>query len=64
MIIPELPLLVVPELNTSIPLAPPVGVALEPAFIVMIFKLPLVLALPSPLSIVKAPPVTSSLLPD
>jgi hypothetical protein len=59
MIIPELPLLVVPELNTSIPLVPAV-----PAFIVMIFKLPLEVALPSPLSIVKAPPVTSSLLPD
>jgi hypothetical protein len=38
---PELPLLVVPELNTSRPLMP-----LEPAFTVLIVMDPLLLALP------------------
>jgi hypothetical protein len=55
---PEFPELVVPELNTNIPLAP-----LAPLFMVMIFKLPLLVVLPSPLSMVNAPPVAASLLP-
>jgi hypothetical protein len=49
---PLLPLLAVPELKTSIPEAPFV-----PAFAVRILRLPLVVAVPSPLSTVKAPPV-------
>jgi hypothetical protein len=49
---PELPLLVVPELNTKAPLIP-----FAPAFTVPTVMAPLVVAVPAPLLIVTAPPV-------
>ena len=55
---PELPVFDVPELNTSIPLAPP-----APPFALRITTLPLLVCVPSPLISTSAPPVDIVLRP-
>jgi hypothetical protein len=56
---PVLPLLVLPELKTNIPLVP-----MSPAFMVLIVIMPLLVAVPSPLDKLKVPPVFTVLRPE
>jgi len=56
---PLLPLLVLPELNTSMPLLPAL-----PEFKLRIVTMPLEVAVPSPLLRLTAPPVSTVLLPE
>jgi len=58
-IAPLLPLLALPELNTRIPLEP-----VDPEFMLRIVTMPLVVAVPSPLLRLKAPPVNTVLRPE
>jgi hypothetical protein len=55
---PELPLLALPELNTNIPLLP-----IAPALALLIEIIPLLVAVPSPLDKLIAPPVSVVLRP-
>jgi hypothetical protein len=57
-IAPLLPLLALPELKTSMPLLPA-----SPAFVLRIVTMPLVVAVPSPLPKLTAPPVLTVLRP-
>jgi len=57
-IAPLFPLLALPELNTSIPLVP-----VFPAFMLRIETMPLLVAVPSPLDTLNAPPECTVLRP-
>jgi len=53
---PLFPALALPELNTSMPLTPE-----TPAFMLRMFTMPLLVAVPSPLERLNAPPVWTTL---